>query len=141
MTATIDGLAAWADERGLACRALGFGRGLLISETVSVRFRGASPFVVVDWGDDCRADFARGLPLGLLTYFIAGLLPSAEAAARTVTYDLSDSARRHALIAALDRYADKQQTMAAAGIDSDRNLTLAAHAKEMQQQAAEAATR
>ena len=61
--------------------------------------------------------------------------------ARTVTYDLSDSARRHALIAALDRYADRQQTIAAAGVDSDRNLTLSAHAKEMQQQAAEAAIR
>lgn len=73
--ATIDELAAWASERGLAFRALGFGHGLLISETVSVGFREAQPRVVVEWGDGCRADFARGLPLGLLTYFLAGLLP------------------------------------------------------------------
>jgi hypothetical protein len=58
---------------------------------------------------------------------------------RTVTFDLSDSARRHALIAALDRYADRQQAAAAAGIDPDRRLTLAAHAKDMRQRAAAAA--
>jgi hypothetical protein len=65
----------------------------------------------------------------------AGLLPDEADLSRAVVYDLSDPDVRHALTEALERYADRQQTMAAIGESPEKRLTWAAHAKSMQAQA------
>jgi hypothetical protein len=113
--ATPDDLLEWATARNLSCSSDStdfVNHRVMIGGMVSVEFRAARPHVVVEWGEDCWADFPRGAEARALIYFLAGLLPDGIRSA-TVTFDLSDPDALHVLTTALQDYAEKERDMAA----------------------------
>jgi hypothetical protein len=100
---------------------------------------GETVFVLVFAGIEPESRKPRGFATGAAVAvhaFCAGV-PGEEPQTppRTVTYDLSDPAARHALTQALTEYADRQADMAVIGDSPETRLTWAARAKSMLDQA------